>query len=105
MENPYFDQQMRCAAPIHWLINTTHRERVRERERDFIKIDFFVLHKGFKLNLIKMYIITSCFIFVAGFLIIVEGKPATKENGDKKDPKTKEGTEKAPGLKEHQKLS
>ena len=52
-----------------------------------------------------MYIITSCFIFVAGFLIIVEGKPATKENGDKKDPKTKEGTEKAPGLKEHQKLS
>ena len=64
-----------------------------------------MLHKGFKLNLIKMYIITSCFIFVAGFLIIVEGKPATKENGDKKDPKTKEGTEKAPGLKDHQKLS
>ena len=90
----------------HSLVKIYNTQRKRERELDFIKIVldkkiFLCDTKGLSRTLFDMYIITSCFIFVTGFLIIVEGKPATKENGDKKDLKTKEGTEKAPGLKEY----
>ena len=95
----------------HSLVDKYNTQRKSERERlhkncfRFKKKLFLCYTKVLSWTLIKMYIITSSFIFVTGFLIIVEGKPATKENGDRKDPKTKEGTEKAPGLKEHQKLS